>query len=152
MENIVIEKSFVVPIWDELVKQKAITYWQRKRFKFTQTSGDTLFAKRGRWLGNMISADLTYMKAELSIKTASNAISCVMEVNTRFQKISEWDLMWWRLEMKTFESFLLQDDEQPELWNQFKKDHKNVVLAYGFSGGKDTSLLKMAPEDKARYE
>lgn len=152
MENIVVERTFAIPMWDDSVQQRVVAYWSKRRFKFTQISDNALSARRGSWLGNMISSDLTAMKSELSIKAISTSISCIMEVNPRFQIISEWDRTWWTLEMKIFESFLLQGDEQAELWKQFKKEHKAVLLKWSFSGGKDARLLEMSDEDRKRYQ
>jgi hypothetical protein len=133
---VAIEKTFRIPLWDEFVKFKTIDFWTRRRIKFTETIGDTLIGTRGSLFGNLTSFDMGKLSSKLSISVSpQNTLYCLLEVNTFMQKITEYDQAWWDLEMKTFESFLLESDEQEARWKEFNTNHKKATLIWNFSFG-----------------
>lgn len=147
MLRVKVVRTFKVPAWNETTKEKAIGYWTRRRIIFSETSGDTLIGKRGNLVGNLTSFDMSKLMAHLTIKNSSdNEVSCVLVVNTVMQSVTDYNKAWWDLEMDTFESYLLRNDEQEEKWRKFGAAHKkaawNWSLTFGINGN------KIEPEDK----
>ncbi|HEX8550627.1 MAG TPA: hypothetical protein VF681_03630 [Abditibacteriaceae bacterium] len=145
--NVKVEKRFQVPIWDEVVKRKAIDFWSRRRITFSETSGNTLIGKRGNLLGNLISFDMSKLIAKLTITVSDkNEVHCILDINTVYQQITEYNRAWWDLEMDTFESFLMRNDEQEEKWKKFGVHYKKAAWAWSFSHGIRGD--RMPPEEK----
>ena len=123
-----IERRFLVPMWDESLTQKAIHFWSKRGVAFMRSEGNTLSGKRGSLLGNLFSYDMSKLISKLSISVSSdNELTCILDVNTVMQGITERNKEYWDLEMDTFESFLLRNDEQTENWDDFRK--RNVLGA-----------------------
>ena len=134
--SVTVEKKFRVPIWDEAVKRNAIDFWSRRRITFSETSANTLVGTRGSLFGNLFTFDMSKLIANLKITASEqNELHCVLHVNTVFQWITEYNRAWWNLEMETFESFLLQEDEQGEKWKKFGVGHKKAVWLWSFTFG-----------------
>jgi hypothetical protein len=131
-----IEKSFFIPQWDETIRQRVLDFWSRRNIVFKKITGDTLIGKRGNLWGNLTSFDMSKLMAELSIKVSSeNRISCVLEVNPFMQHITDWNKAWWNLEMESFESFLLNGNEQVEKWKHFTAAHQKAASVWSFTFG-----------------
>jgi hypothetical protein len=64
-----------------------------------------------------------------------NEVECQLQVNTIFQIITDYNKAWWNLEMETFETFLLRNDEQEERWKVFRANHKRAAQAWSLSFG-----------------
>jgi hypothetical protein len=123
-----IEKIFNVQNWDNNLKQKAINYWARRGIIFGETEGNILTGKRGSLLGNFFSYNMSKLITKLSISvSAYNVLTCTLDVNTVMQGITQRNIEYWNLEMDTFESYLLTNDEQIENWQDFKK--RNILAA-----------------------
>ena len=117
-----IEKRFLTPIWDESLKQKAINFWSKRGIVFEKIEGNALHGKRGSLLGNLFSYDMSKLISTLSISvSADSELTCILDVNTVMQGITERNKEYWNLEMNTFESFLLRNDEQVDNWEDFRK-------------------------------
>jgi hypothetical protein len=134
--SVKIEKEIDLPIWNEGVKQKVITYWSERGITFNDISGDVLTGRRGSVWGNLTSFDMSKLMARLTVSLAvPNTVSCVLDVNTILQGITEWNRAYWQLEMETFESFLLTGDKKDEVWRTFLKANKKASLAWTLSLG-----------------
>jgi hypothetical protein len=116
-------KLIELPDWNETLRAKAITYWQERRIVFTEVSEDVLIGRRGSLWWNLVTFDVSKLRTELTIKrlTQRNAIECVLHVNTFAQTFTSWDATYLRLEMETFEGFLLNGDLQAKKWDNFKQ-------------------------------
>ena len=129
------------------MKRKAIAFWSRRRVVFSETSGKTLVGRRGNLFGNLTSFDMSKLIAKLTVTISEqNEVYCVLDVNTVLQQITEYNKAWWDLEMDTFESFLLHNDEQEEKWKKFGVHYKKAAWAWSFSYGVRGN--KMPPEEK----
>jgi hypothetical protein len=145
--SITIERIFQLPIWDEFTRFKMIDFWSRRRIEFSESSENTLKGKRGSLLGNITSFDMSKLMSELTITiSAENRVHCELEVNTFMQIITEYNKAWWNLEMETFESYLLQTDEQDERWRRFKAIDKKAAIAWTLTSGLVGN--KIPPEEK----
>lgn len=145
--SVTVEKTFQIPIWDEFTRYKMIDYWSRRGIRFSESLGTTLKGRRGSWLGNITSFDMSKLMSELTINvSAENQVYCVLQVNTFMQIITDYNRAWWNLEMETFESYLLQTDEQDERWKRFRANDKKAAIAWTLTSGLVGN--RIPPEEK----
>jgi hypothetical protein len=131
-----IQRTIPLLAWDDGVRERVMSYWRGRGFVFHEIDGDFLAARRGSLRGNMTSFDPAKLRATLSIARANPAdVLFLMEVDTRFQVIVEWDHRYWELEMETLESFLRRDDIQETRWKEFRRDSARSFLLWGATGG-----------------
>lgn len=130
------ERVIKVPQWEEAERQKTISFWKQRHMTFTETSGDTLRGKRGSLWGNLLSFDMGKLCTTLTIaKTSENEVRCVLDANTMFQTITEWNEAFWRYELETFESYLLRNDLQEAAWKLFEEARKKADKSFLISAG-----------------
>ncbi len=129
-----IRKSIAAP-WTEETRQKLIVFWSERRFRFSDISATTtLTATRGNILWNLVSYDMTRLRADLSINaTQPGAIDLTLVVHTTFQQITEWNRAFWDLEMATCESFLLRGDTREAEWIEFTRAHRRANIIWTFT-------------------
>ena len=145
--SITIERVFQIPMWDDFARFKMNDFWSRRRIEFSESLDNTLKGKRGSLLGNITSFDMSKLMSELTITvSAENQVHCVLKVNTFMQIITEYNKAWWNLEMETFESYLLQTDEQDERWEKFKSNDKKAAIAWTLTSGLVGN--RIPPEEK----
>jgi hypothetical protein len=132
----VISYPFTVLAWDERVRERIMSFWRGRGFRFTTSEGDVLRGRRGSIGANLccISADM--LMAEITIeRTSPVEIRCTMRVDTRFQYIVEWNSFTWLLEMDTFARFLQHDDLREQEWREFRRDNLREYLFHMTSLG-----------------
>jgi hypothetical protein len=130
------EKVIDLPVWDEEARRKVISYWSERGVTFVDTSGDVLVGKRGSLWGNLTSFDMSKLMAKLTVSPVSpDTVSCVLEVNTILQGVTEWNRAYWQLELETFESFLLTGDKKEEVWLNFLKANRKASVEWALSLG-----------------
>ncbi len=113
-----------------------MAYWRERGFSFIETEGDHLQATRGSLWGNLTAFDPKKLRATLSIARTSPAeILCLLEIDTTFQVIVEWDVRYWELEFETFESYLFRNDEKEQLWREFERDCTRSFALWIATGG-----------------
>jgi hypothetical protein len=145
--GITIEKTFQIPSWNEFARFKMIDFWSRRRVKFSDTFGNVLIGRRGNLLGNITSFDMSKLISKLTITVSTeHEVHCVLKVNTVMQIITEYNRAWWNLEMETFESYLLQSDEQDERWEKFEVNNKKAAIVWTLTSGLIGN--KIPPEEK----
>jgi hypothetical protein len=131
-----VQRTIPLLAWDDGVRERIMSYWRGRGFVFNQTDGDFLAARRGSLRGNVTSFDPAKLRATLSVaRTNLTEVLFLMEVNTHFQVIVEWDRRYWELEMETLESFLRRDDLQEQRWKEFRRDSTRSFLLWGATGG-----------------
>jgi hypothetical protein len=132
---VIFEKMIELPYWGIAEREKVVSYWKEQRFAFTKVGDDLLTARRGNIFGNLFSFDSRKLMARLVItRPEPTSIWCVMEVNTAFQEIVEWNIVYWQLEMATLESWLLQGDRRTEHWELFMRAYREAALTWIKSG------------------
>ena len=117
--TIVVETRFDVPGWDDAIRNKVVRFWEDRRIEFDSTDGDTLVGRRGSLFGNLLSYDMTRLRAELVVTHAAGTVHAKIEINTVGQTVTEWNRAWWLIEMCMFESWIVDDNPQTERWNAF---------------------------------
>ena len=124
-----ISKTIHTP-WNQANQQKLISFWKARRFHFHDVSDASLAAMRGSYFWNLISFDMSQLRADLKIHPLQTGqISVEMTVHTIFQQITQWNRKYWNLEMHTCESFLLHNDLCEEQWVNFLKgNHKAAIM------------------------
>ena len=131
-----IKKTFLVPTWDESLTQKSIDFWSKREIVFEKKDGNVLYGRRGSLLENLFSYDISKLISKLSISVSSNnELTCILDVNTVMQGITERNKEYWNLELDTFESFLLRNDEQIENWDDFRKRSTLGAIIWTFTFG-----------------
>jgi hypothetical protein len=117
--------------WTEGSRQKLISFWSARRFRFSEASAASLIATRGHILWNLVSYDSTRLRAELSICSSEpDRIALMLTVHTAFQQITEWSRAFWDLEMETCESFLLCGDLRDVEWVEFMKAYRRAAIIW----------------------
>ncbi len=95
MLKVHVERTFVVPVWDEATKQKALDFWGRRGVTLSETSAHTLTGERGNIIGNLTSFDMSKLIARLAVTVSTqNEVRCVLDVNTVMQSITEYNKSW----------------------------------------------------------
>lgn len=136
-QTLQIKKSIEAP-WTEEVRQKLIAFWLKRRFYFSDTTSSPLVATRGHILWNLITYDMTRLRADLSIGSMQpGRIDLVMTVQTAFQQVTEWNRAFWHLEMATCESFVLCGDLREAEWIEFTRANRkaNIIWTLTFALG-----------------
>ena len=132
-----VSKTIRLPQWDEQTKQKVIDFWQGRGIHFSDTRTDVLRGRRGSLWGNLTSFDMSKLVAHLTISASSPALlECVMEIDGRYQDLTDWNEAYWHLEMETLESYLLTGDQKGPEWRQFQRDSRAAAWQWSLSGTK----------------
>jgi len=132
--------------WSEATRQKLITFWATKRFRFLVQVNESLSATRGNFLWNLFAYDMSRVRADLNIRPShSGRISLALTIYTAFQKVSEWNWAFWELEMATCKSFLLRGDLRELEWIQFRKGHRKAGLIWTFTLGIGGRRMPQSP-------
>jgi hypothetical protein len=126
--------SFAIPKWDEEAKRKVVSFWTERGVRFGEISDRRLVGNRGSILGNMTSFDMAELRTKVIIQVSeSDECECVLDVNTAFQIITEWNRQHWELELQTFESYIVRGDERQDDWRAYetmaKKANVTVIVA-----------------------
>jgi hypothetical protein len=131
-----VAQSMLVPVWDEETRRNAKSYWQNRRVIFIGESDRILRGRRSNLLTNLVAFDPSKIAANLTITWMEPGhIDCVLTLNTTFQWLTEWSKAFLRLEMATFESYLLYGDLNGEVWETFLRSHDIANLKWAASGG-----------------
>lgn len=132
--SIRIEKRILLPAWDEKTQRNVISFWQKRGVTFTEAEGETLQGWRGSLWGNMTSFDMGKLRAHLTVsRTGPTEIECVLDVDTSYQDITEWNEAYWHLEIDTLESYLLRGDLREDEWRQFQRDSRAAAWQWTLS-------------------
>lgn len=130
------EASFSVLSWAEAEQAKAIDFWSRRGFAFGPLVETTLTAARGSLWGNLTSFDVTKLQAHLTLThSPAGELRAVLDVNTMFQFLTDWNHRWLQLELECFETFLLGDDEQAERVKRFRAKYNTASLKWALTAG-----------------
>jgi hypothetical protein len=132
--------TFRVPAWDFEMRKKARRYWEGRRFKLDKQGTETITGNRGSLWLNLIAMDMRKVRGTLRISpTGPNEITATLEINTTFQTVTEWEEEFWRFELLTFHSYLLQDDLQEAAWERFLQMKRRAtfyqILTHHAGGG-----------------
>lgn len=129
-----LEKVINLPKWTVSEKDKSIHFWEQRNIKFKEITDILLKGRRGSILGNLISFDMKNIMTKLTITRVNESrISCIFEINTIFQNITDWNKAFWKLELVTYESYLLKNDMKELLWSRYyeaaKKADKDLLIS-----------------------
>lgn len=117
---------------------------------FTENSPTYMRAKRGSLWHNLYAFDCELVRADLTLSfTEPSSLDALISVHTLFQDMTDWTKAHFHLEMNIFESYLLRDDLQEQLWASFKKDFYGAARTWLL-----TSMLfgrRMSREEWANY-
>ncbi|HEU0172894.1 MAG TPA: hypothetical protein VFV58_01420 [Blastocatellia bacterium] len=116
---------------DEVIS-RIVQFWEKRRIRFGEISGDTLNGKRGSLWWNAMTFDMSKLKADLTIflLREKRIIECLMTVDTRFQKISPMNRAYFEMEMDAFSAYLLRGEDYEEEWRVFNATHRKDNLRW----------------------
>jgi hypothetical protein len=121
-EIMIFEKEIMVPVWNEKYIQRSVDFWSRRGFVFEKVSEKSLFGKRGSLLGNLFAMRMEKLRTKLYISILQESeIHCLLDIDTTGQFITETNKEHWKMELNTYETFLLRNDEQTEKWVEYRK-------------------------------
>ena len=122
--------------WDDGVRERLMQFWRGRGFTFIEADGDFLQAKRGSLWGNLTAFDSKKLLTTLAIARPSPVeVLCLLEVDTRFQTLVEWNHAYWQLELDTQESFLFRNDLKEAIWHEFERDSRRAFAIWTATGG-----------------
>lgn len=123
----IIEKTIEIPNNDESIGQKIISFWESRDVKFNDISLNEYFGNRGSLFGNMFSYNMKKLITSVNIKIKdNNEINCKLDINTKYQHITDWNKEYWQLELETFENILLNNDSLEGKWKVYFKKSKKM--------------------------
>ena len=120
----IISKNFCVPEHDDSLNERIIKFWSGRGINLLKDTKSSLTGKRGNFLGNLISYDTSKLITKLTVKIENGRIICEFNINTVFQYITNLNKKFWELELETFESFILNNENQDELWKEYYKESR----------------------------
>lgn len=115
-------------------EEAIISFWENRNMKIIRKSETCFEGKRGSLVGNLLSYDMGKLITKLSIKiNEDNEINSELIPNTIGQYITKWNKEYWKLELDTFESVLLNNDYKEDEWVEYKKSirGKNMLWTVG---------------------
>lgn len=124
-----------ISVWNDGVRGRLMQFWHGRGFTFTEIGGDYLRGTRGSTWDNLTSFDPGRLRTTLSIARPNpSEILCLLEIDTRFQFITEWNALYWDLELDTLESFLWRDDLREADWARYGRasTQANVLFSVSF--------------------
>ena len=117
--------------WSETTRQKLIAYWSARRVCFEENSEKILRGSRGHILWNLITFDMTKLRASLAASPSqAGGVLVSLSVQTTFQQITQWNKAFLDFELSTCESFLLHDDLREKEWADFLKADRKAKLIW----------------------
>lgn len=124
-------KKMALPAWNEDFQRRAIGYWEGRRFRFEKSSGGVLEGTRGSIWGNLFSFDMSKLRTRLVIReTTQNVIESVLDIDIQFQVVTDYNMLYWMLELETFETALLEGDYQEGRWDRFRKADRRAAWSW----------------------
>ena len=130
-----------LPTWDKSTAQVAATYLSSRGFRNPQMlAGPVIRGTRGSWLGNLTSFDMTKLKATVSISPSASGALVDLDVNTRGQLITEWNVAVWRLELVELQRVLRGAGHIGEVWSRFNRAARSGAARWVMTlatGGRD---------------
>jgi hypothetical protein len=120
---------------DEVIS-RIVQFWERRRIRFEEMSGNALNGKRGSLWWNLVTFDQSKLKADLMILLSpeKRSVECLMVVNTRFRHITSMGQAYFETEMNAFSAFLRRGEDYKEEWRTFKaalrKDTWKWIVTY----------------------
>ncbi len=131
----IVTKTITLPAWDEATREKTKKFWSDRRMSWLESSDTVLHGERGSLLWNPFAINPGLVKATLLMTwTEPHSLDCCIHVNTAFQDMTDWTKAYFDFEMRTLETFLLEDDLQDELWKSFHSGFNLAALRWSMSG------------------
>ena len=131
-------KTMYISTWNEQVKAEAIAFWQRRGISFNEVTDNHFEGRRGSVWGNLTSFDMSRLITNLRLTvspTKPYEVFCCLDIDTRFQVVTEWNKEYWQLELDTFESHLLCGDQKEGEWDQLRKESRALDYLWVLSLG-----------------
>ena len=113
-----------------------LSFWRNRGIEFDQIAGDNLSGRRGSLWKNLYTFDMSKVKAALSISVDdARHCSCELDVSTDYQIITVSNLHYWKLELLTFSSYMLDGSMREPEWIAFREENRKSASRWLWSGG-----------------
>lgn len=114
----------------DISAQKLCIYWEDRGMKFVERSETYFKGKRGNLLGNLLSFNMKHIISQIEIRKKSHQIECNLSVNTILQYMTESNQNFFKLELETFEKYLLSGDLNKKSWVKLHKKSKQQDILF----------------------
>jgi hypothetical protein len=92
---------------------------------------------------------MSRLRADLRIHPLQlDHVSIVLTIHTTFQQITQWNRMFWELEMATCESFILRGDLRETDWNKFLKGNRKAAITWALTLGLGGQRIPQKSDEK----
>ena len=107
--------SFELGPQDYLTETRVQEYWSGRWFHLKSTPVSGLYGTRGGVFGNLFACDIRKILTELLIEFEGTILHCRLRVDFRYQIMSEWNLVEYKLEQLLFRNAMLERLPPPNL-------------------------------------
>ena len=107
--------SFDLGPHDFLKEARIQDYWAGRWFELKSTPVGGLYGTRGGLFGNLFACDIRKILTELLIEFEGSTVHSRLRLDFRYQIMSEWNLVEYKLEQLLFRTALLQRHPPPTL-------------------------------------
>jgi len=123
--------------WNECLREKLVAYWSGRRYRFCDEHDLPLIATRGSVWGNLISFDMSRIRATVRIEPVNiEEVLLTTTVDGQFQTITEWNRAYFQFELAACGSFVSSGDLHIADWSEFLKEHRKAGIQWAFSLGR----------------
>lgn len=107
--------SFELGPHDFSTQARIQDYWLSRWFQLSSTPVQGLYGTRGGVFGNLFAFDIRKILTELLIEIEGNTLHSRLRVDFRYQIMSEWNLVEYKLEQLLFRNTMLGRSTPPSL-------------------------------------
>ena len=127
-----------VPSWNSETADLAVRYLRSRGYADARVSdhpyGPVVDGTRGSLLGNLISFDMTKLRAKIKVLLHSpGSVTVDLDVDTTGQQITQWNVATWRIEIAELHSILRGGGLLDDVWRRFRKDYRAANLRWTFT-------------------
>lgn len=100
--NYLLHYTFTLPRWDEHLAQISRHYWMGRWFDLKNTPHGGFYGRRGSTQGNLFASDIRKVLGEMLLEWRDGVVISQLRIDFRYQVMTEWDLMEYKLEQLLF--------------------------------------------------
>lgn len=103
------------------------SFWEGQDYTISKVNEDRYVGKRGHIIHNLFTISMNKLATSIVIDTSGEGVEVVIDVNTFGTWMTKSEGALWDVEFDMFESFLKNEEVDPELMKQYKKKKNRVV-------------------------
>jgi hypothetical protein len=98
---------FELDHWGSRERRCAESYWASRAFELQGTPVEGYYGRRGDFYGNLFAFDIRKICSEVLVEFADGIVHSRLRIDFRFQIMSEWNLIEYKMEQLLFRNALL---------------------------------------------